>query len=107
MRYRSINGYTKKGNTKYVCSTHKHILNERLQPVFKIHRRCIDCLKHNVYAHAGRYQIIVDNYSYLFPTLCDSCSSKMKVCKWCRPPIHNRILSYYPIRDNISTCILE
>lgn len=91
MRYIDNKEYVKKCNVKYICYRHIHIVNEKLIPFFNMRRRCIECLKNTVYAYVGRYQIIVENYNYLFPVFCDSCSSRLHVCKWCRPLLHNFI----------------
>lgn len=100
MKYYRYNEYVKKDINKHICSTHVYIMNENLIPIFKIRRRCIDCLKYTVYAHAGRYQIINNNYNYLFPMLCEQCSYKLQLCKWCRPSLHRCIISYTK-KDNL------
>lgn len=69
----------------YTCDIHSIFFGQHLCPTRSIRKRCVDCLKKNVYANVAKNQIVLNEYNYIFPMLCDVCAIKLQKCKWCRP----------------------
>lgn len=69
----------------HVCNSHKILYASNLLPIGKYKKRCVNCLKYNVSPYSKPFQVITPQYNYLYPMICDNCSSDLKHCKWCRP----------------------
>lgn len=78
----------------YTCDLHYRFFNQHMCPTRRITKRCIECLKKTVYASVSKNQFITLDYNYIFPMLCDKCSIKLKICKWCRPSEHKFSILY-------------
>lgn len=78
----------------HTCDNHRIFFQQHLCSTRKITKRCIDCLKTNVKASIKKNQVVIPEYNYIFPMICDNCSIKLQKCKWCRPLNHKFIASY-------------
>lgn len=81
-------------NNKYTCDIHHVFFYQDLCPTRKLVKRCIECLRKSVCANVVKNQVITPDYNYIFPMICDRCSIRLKICKWCRPSDHKFIALY-------------
>lgn len=79
---------------KYTCHIHSIFFRQHLCSSRRIKKRCIECLKKNVYANVGKNQVVLEEKNYIFPMLCDICAINLKKCKWCRPFDHVFMIKY-------------
>lgn len=79
---------------KYTCHIHHRFFREHLCCSRRVQKRCIECLKKNVYANVAKNELVIEEQNYIFPMLCDVCAVKLKKCKWCRPTDHVFMIKY-------------
>ncbi len=67
-----------------ICNTHHVLYDNKIIPIKKYRKRCMECLHINIEGYAKAFQIVTPEYNYLYPMICDNCSRKLNRCKWCR-----------------------
>ena len=52
------------------CNIHHVLYENKIIPIKKYRKRCMECLHINVEAHNKSFQIVKPEYNYLYPMIC-------------------------------------
>ena len=67
---------------QYICDN--HLVEKDYKIISPCRAKCAECKEKKVHGYENPDHVCNPfGYLFLFPNLCDKCSEKLKVCKWC------------------------